>query len=800
MTVVDSTERFLRSRSALGLLLHLAVCAALSAIVGLSFFYSSLSWFKEHKSQEKVVALQLVDAFVTNYSALRQKLGTDAPVPSTFRAHSIEMFDKNAADGGFSLHWVGRVGREIRTVPPDAATAQTIEGFAATSTPKPQSEILSVGGSLAFRTIYPSLAREQSCVDCHNKLQAGKTTWHLNDVMGAFVIDVPISPFLHSILIDSVLLALGLFFGLTAVGLAIAVLHFRHMVQREEASAEIARAKTFLHTIIENMPLIVTVKEMPGQHYVLLNRAAENLLGVPRDKAIGKRPQDILAQATADVFLAGDSEALRSSELTCIAEQTLDTAHDGERILETKKLRILDEAGEPKYLLALSEDVTERKRAEEKIVYIAHHDAMTDLPNRIAFSEYLDETLARVRSSGEQFALLCLDLDRFKEVNDLFGHAGGDALLKRFAQRLRMVTKDGFLARLGGDEFAIVLVSRNLPGDAEALSGRLNAMSVEEIDVEGQGLHVSLSIGVAIYPADGADTATLLANADAALYRAKAEGRGTTRFFEMDMDKRLRERRTLQHELHQAVARGELVLYYQPQAAIGGEIIGFEALVRWQHSTRGMISPGTFIPLAEESGLINTIGEWILREACREAATWPAPLQIAVNLSPIQFRQGDLAALVHSVLIETGLSPNRLELEITEGVLLDDFARALAILRRLKTLGVRIAMDDFGTGYSSLSYLQAFPFDKIKIDRSFISDLENNTQSAAIVTAVIGLARGLDLPVLAEGVETQYQLSFLSRESCDEVQGYYVGRPRPIAEYTSLLRGTQAATGEAVSA
>ena len=286
--------------------------------------------------------------------------------------------------------------------------------------------------------------------------------------------------------------------------------------------------------------------------------------------------------------------------------------------------------------------------------------------------------------------------------------------------------------------------------------------------------------------------ALCVANADAALYRAKAEARGSIRFFEPDMDRRLREKRALQHDMRSAIARNEMELYYQPQALVSGETTGFEALVRWHHASRGLVAPGKFIPLAEESGLIISLGEWILREACREAASWPKPLQIAINLSPVQFQHGDLAALVHSVLLETGLKPSRLELEITKGVLISDFSRAISILRRLKTLGVRIAMDDFGTGYSSLSYLQAFPFDKIKIDRAFISNLERNQQSEAIIRAVIGLGRGLDLPITAEGVETQAQLDFLVRESCQEIQGYLIGRPEPIANYAELVGRTVA--------
>ena len=343
------------------------------------------------------------------------------------------------------------------------------------------------------------------------------------------------------------------------------------------------------------------------------------------------------------------------------------------------------------------------------------------------------------------------------------------------------------MARLGGDEFTIICANSSQPAAAAALADRVLHTLDNDIDIAGQTVRTAMSIGVAVYPADGTDPSLLLANADAALYRAKTEERGSVRFFEPEMDKNLHERRALQHDLQSAVTRGELALFYQPQASISGRVVGFEALVRWNHPTRGTISPAEFIPLAEESGLIISIGEWILREACREAASWVKPLNIAVNISPVQFRHSDLPALVHAVLLETGLAANRLEIEITEGVLIRDFSRAVSILRRLKALGPRIAMDDFGTGYSSLSYLQAFPFDKIKIDQAFVANLERNQQSAAIIRAIIGLGRGLDLPVVAEGVETKEQLAFLKREACDEVQGYLVGRPRPITHYSALI-------------
>jgi len=344
-----------------------------------------------------------------------------------------------------------------------------------------------------------------------------------------------------------------------------------------------------------------------------------------------------------------------------------------------------------------------------------------------------------------------------------------------------------FSARVGVDEFMLITSDGALPANAKRLSEKLLAAVVDEVEIEGHVLRSSLSIGIAVYPTDGRDAVTLLANADAALYRAKDEGRGSVRFFDGELDEQLRRHRTLEIDLGGAIERGELSLHFQPITKIYGEILGFEALLRWRHPVFGVVPPDTFIPLAEKGGLIASIGEWALRQACFEAASWPKPLRVGVNLSPRQFHRGNLPSLVHSVLLESGLSASRLELEITEGVLIDDFSRGLSLLRRLKGLGVRIVMDDFGNGYSSLSYLHAFPFDKIKVDRLFISDLEHNRQSAAIVRAVILLAHGLGMPVIAEGVETKGQLAFLSREGCDEVQGYLLGRPAPIQEYNVVV-------------
>jgi diguanylate cyclase (GGDEF)-like protein/PAS domain S-box-containing protein len=798
---VPTVWRFMRSRSGRGFVLHLSICAVLSVAVGYGFYYFSLNWFKDHKSAEKITALQLVDAFVANYAAIRSQFGEGAPVPASFRAHAIEAFNKQNGDNSdFRLRSVGMPGREIATPPTDGRMAETLAAFAAMPNPKPVSELLDVGGELTFRTVYPTIAQQESCVSCHNALQPDKQQWHLNDVIGAFVIDVPLSPFQRKVIWQSAGTGLGLFLALAFAGLMISLLHFRQLEALNASTTELGRTQNFLDSIIENMPVSVAVKDARDRCYVLINRTAETIFGIARGDLIGKQANRLLSKDTAGNLFPLADEAAQTRDVQTIDEHVVHTRHNGTRILTTRNLSIPDETGEPRYLLSLSEDITERKQAEARIEHLAHYDALTDLPNRAAFVEHLEHTMDTAKKSAESFALLSIDVDGFKEVNDMFGHAAGDDVLRKLSLQLRAVAGDAYLARLGGDEFTLITPNGDQPALAEILVRRLQAAVAADQESNNQPMRVGISIGVAIFPTDGNDATTLLNNADAALYRAKTAGRGKTRFFEVEMDNRLRERRTIQHELGSAIVRNEFRLFYQPQAKIDGTITGFEALVRWSNPQRGMVSPATFIPVAEESGLIVQIGEWVLREACREAASWPQPLQIAVNLSPIQFRHGDLVGLLHSVLLETGLAPARLELEITEGVLVDDFARGVSILRRLKLLGVRIAMDDFGTGYSSLSYLQSFPFDKIKIDQSFISKVKSNPQSAAIVRAVIGLAHGLSLPVLAEGVETKEQLDFLAAESCDEMQGYLLGRPHPIIEYSGLVGRDQTSETKLLSA
>ena len=558
------------------------------------------------------------------------------------------------------------------------------------------------------------------------------------------------------------------------------------ITDRYRSEKELERTRNFLDAVIEHVPAAIIVKDARDLRFLLINRAGEENFGISRSEVIGKTVYDIFETEFAAAISDKDMQSLQSRGPQFYGEHPTQTPGKGIRVVTSTRVPIPGDDGEPRYLVTVVHDITERKEAEARIAHMAHHDALTDLPNRAAFAEHLAFTLERAATSKTNFAVLCIDLDRFKEVNDIFGHSVGDTLLHEFSRRLHSAAEHTFLARLGGDEFTLIAEGPQ-PSTAEALAERLLAVVADDFDIAGHQLRIGLSVGVAIFPTDGADAMTLMGNSDAALYRAKAEGRGTIRFFAAEMDKRLRERRSLQHDLRAGIVRRELALNYQPQALIGGKVIGFEALARWHHPTRGLVPPNTFIPIAEESGLIISIGEWILREACREAASWPRPLQIAVNLSPIQFRHGDLAGLVHTILLETGLAAHRLELEITEGVLIGEFSRAVSILRRLKTLGARISMDDFGTGYSSLSYLQSFPFDKIKIDQSFILNLNNNARSAAIVRVIIGLGRALHLPVVAEGVETKDQQAFLADELCDEVQGFLIGRPRPIEDYSAII-------------
>ena len=439
--------------------------------------------------------------------------------------------------------------------------------------------------------------------------------------------------------------------------------------------------------------------------------------------------------------------------------------------------------------VATHEDITERRRVEAKIAYMAHHDALTELPNRVSLRSAMDGALNQVARGGS-LAVLCIDLDYFKAVNDTLGHPIGDVLLQAVADRIRAcVRPTDTVARLGGDEFAIVQMMADQPTGATALATRLIKDLSQPFDVHGHQVVIGASVGIALAPGDGENPDQLMKNADMALYRAKEDGRGAFRFFEPEMDAKMQRRRRLELDLRKAVALNAFEVFYQPTINLERrQVTGFEALLRWRDSERGLIPPLEFIPLAEEIGLIGQIGAWVLKQACREAMRWPEHIGIAVNLSPMQFKGGTLVLDVVAALGESGLPAHRLELEITEAVLLQNTEATVATLNQLRDLGVRIAMDDFGTGYSSLGYLRKFPFDKIKIDRSFIHDLEEKPDSIAIVRAVTGLGNTLGMATTAEGVETAEQVEQLKAEGCTEVQGYFFSKPVPAKDIDKLLQ------------
>ena len=558
------------------------------------------------------------------------------------------------------------------------------------------------------------------------------------------------------------------------------------------AEDQLRQTQKFLDAVIEHVPAPILVKDVSGAtgdaagcQYTLVNRAFEEMFGVSRAQIIGKTVAELYPKERADFIVAENNDALRSEHPIILVDHPVHTARNGIRMCTATTVAVRDDHQIPQYIVTVLQDVTERKRTEQRISRMAHYDHMTDLPNRTTFNDAMQATIERARNCGGQFTVLSIDLDGFKEANDTYGHLIGDALLSEVSRRFLSAAGGAFVARIGGDEFAVVVDGGMQK--AAVVAERLSDSLRDVVCIDDRRIKASATIGAAVYPQDGHDAKTLMSNSDIALYRAKSETRGSVLFFRTEMGEQIRERRALQDALRSAIEGCELHLHYQPQKTISGEPVGFEALARWQCARRGMISPALFIPIAEESGLINSLGEWVLRDACREAASWAHPLTIAVNVSPLQFCNSDLPSLVHSVLLETGLAPSRLELEVTEGVFIDDFSRAISILSRLKSLGVRIALDDFGSGYSSLSYLHSFAFDKIKIDRTFIRDLEHNRHSMAIVRAVIDLGHSLNIPVLAEGVETAMQHAMLLGRGCDEVQGYLLGRPQSIESYAELV-------------
>ncbi len=546
----------------------------------------------------------------------------------------------------------------------------------------------------------------------------------------------------------------------------------------------IARIGTWTHDLAgPHVAMSSELHKLFGTDPQTFEPTRENLIGLihPKDRAA---VDDAVARAvTGEVAVEQEWRLLRS---------------DGSIAWFWSEMHLeQDPTGRGPALRGVCKDVTEHRVTAERIYRLAHHDPLTGLANRALLRERTVEAIDRNRRTSDRLAVLCFDLDGFKAVNDVHGHGTGDRLLCEVAARLkRAVQETSTVARLGGDEFVVLLTDSVQPAGAGEIAEQLIAALRAPYDLGFGEMHgvVTASVGVARFPADGRDPETLLHNADTALYQAKWAGKNQVVFFRSEMDDELRERRVLERDLHQAALRGEMTLVWQPlsAAADDGEITGFEVLLRWRHPDRGMMAPDLFIPIAEACGAISSIGAWVLQQACWEATRWTVPLRVAVNVSPVQVQQGEaFVEMVERVLVETGLAPERLVLEVTEGVLIRDATRVLAALNRLKALGIQMALDDFGTGYSSLATLRAFPFDQIKIDRSFVAAIGSTADGGdmAIVQAVLGLARGLGVPVVAEGVETEMQLGALRRAGCEEVQGWLIGRPAPIETFSGLIGG-----------
>jgi len=543
--------------------------------------------------------------------------------------------------------------------------------------------------------------------------------------------------------------------------------------------------KRRLDSALENMSQGLCMFDAKGR-VLLFNERYSEITGIPPEQ---------LKKADLLEILQARQNGIKAENPKEFAAQMVTAAREGKALrmvvdrLDGRKLRVVAQPMSDGGWVATLEDITEWEKAQAQIFHMSRHDALTNLPNRTLFRERLEAALLRVRR-GERVGVLCVDLDRFKPVNDTLGHLVGDELLNEVAARLHKCVREiDTVARIGGDEFAIVQSGADLSASEIAASAQRVVETVSApYTIQGHQIVIGASIGISVAPEDSTDAESLLRNADLAMYRAKADGRGTYRFFETGMDARAQARRILELELRGALAREEFELYYQPIHRLAdGKIIEFEALIRWNHPLRGQISPGDFIPVAEETGLINQVGEWVLRRACADAAGWSLPISVAVNMSPVQFRNPNLLQIVQHALADSRLPANRLELEITEAVLLDENETTLGLLYQLRNLGVRISMDDFGTGYSSLGYLRSFPFDKIKIDQSFVRDLTTRADAMAIVRAVTGLGKSLGIATTAEGVETAEQVKLLRAEGCTEVQGFHYAVPRPARDIEAML-------------
>ena len=545
------------------------------------------------------------------------------------------------------------------------------------------------------------------------------------------------------------------------------------------------RREASFRLLFDNNPMPMWVFDAETTGFLSVNDAAVQHYGYSRATFLRMKLQEIWPR---DEWITHTEALQQVGDVYHSGRNWRHLKADGSEIQVLTFGRRVAFDGRDGYLVAMV-DITERRKAEARIAYMAHHDGLTNLANRELYQDRLKQALEQSQPGNKRVAVLCVDLDLFKNVNDSFGHPIGDRLLRLVADRLRsQVVGNNLAARLGGDEFAVILASDVSPNEASDFADRLIKILSAGYDIDGVEVVIGASIGIALSPGDGDTSEELMRNADMALYQAKADGGGVHHFFEREMDLQAQKRRDLELDLRRAFANGEFELHYQPLVDIAADrISGFESLLRWRHPEKGMISPADFIPVAEDIGLIVSLGEWVLREACTEAVKWPADVKVAVNLSPVQFRSRNLVQVVISALAHSGLSPTRLELEITESLFLAETEANLAILHQLRELGVSISMDDFGTGYSSLSYLRSFPFDKIKIDRSFVKDLAQRSDCVAIVRAISGLGRSLNITTTAEGVETTDQLDWLRAEGCNEVQGFLFSAAKPAAEVAQLL-------------
>lgn len=562
--------------------------------------------------------------------------------------------------------------------------------------------------------------------------------------------------------------------------------------------SEIKARETSFRLLFDGSPTPTALCDPETLGFLAVNDAAAALWGFSRQDLLMMSAFDIIPEEGWDDLRASARHDPAGLVAQRIGRQVRSDRSQLDVIVHSRAITFRDRHA---HLITII-DVTEKQRAEVRLAHMAHHDALTDLPNRAQFRQKLDEALARLDPEQGHLGLFYLDLDQFKSVNDTLGHSVGDALLRAVADRLRVCLRStDIVARFGGDEFAILRTGLAGPDEASSFASYVVDAVSRPFVIDGHSLDIGTSIGIAMAPGDGLSSDLLLKNADMALYRAKDGGRRGFHFFEPDfhffepeMDARVRARRLLEIDLRRALAAGEFELYYQPFVSLkSGTITGFEALLRWHHPLRGMVPPAEFIPLSEEIGLIVPLGEWVLRQACAEAARWPGNLKVAVNLSSVQFKTGNVTHAVLSALANSGLPPSRLDLEITETILLAESEANLATLYRLRGLGVSVSMDDFGTGYSSLSYLRAFPFDKIKIDRSFVSELSDDGDCMAIVRAVAGLGSSLGILTTAEGVETGEQLAWLRNEGCTEMQGYYFSPPVPASKIALMLKANESA-------